>query len=286
MVAHNKRKGDEALTTASSTNSTSFVYSPHSSQSTGNAWNECKARLAAVVVDAVGNRKDDVPQPKKHSVEFEKVMKGKTQVADIIQEKLQAKIAQAQAQLQHESHVVKQIQEELSLLENSKANLERELAELNTEQHQLQYDISMFQKEQVSEQEQLEYLQEARKLEVPRLRHQISLYANCTGIKWDFEQEKLLAGQVVRSLRKKRQYKGTWGETVVCSGATKWTGSQAKLVRTGDRQIENHEPRVSKEVHRSILTTHTQSFAPFVLSSYCCEYPEHSVAGRDSTLSD
>lgn len=74
-----------------------------------------------------------------------------------------------------------------------------DLAELKRMGDNLQQKIvrALDEASQVHVVESIDLVEECRQIQVPRLKHQISLYANTTGIKWDFEDDSLLAGQVV-----------------------------------------------------------------------------------------
>jgi chromosome segregation ATPase len=52
--------------------------------------------------------------------------------------------------------------------------------------------------EAAEEIEHIDQVEMERMKEVPRIKHQISLYGTMTGIKWDFSREDVLAGEVVR----------------------------------------------------------------------------------------
>jgi hypothetical protein len=78
--------------------------------------------------------------------------------------------------------------------------LQQNVHNLEQRQLQLQRTIALHQEEASQEIESIDQVEEERKRQVPRLKTQISLFASTTGIKWDFSQEDLLSGSVVRTV--------------------------------------------------------------------------------------
>jgi len=115
-----------------------------------------------------------------------------------VQSKLNAQINEAQAACQQESSVLAQLTISLHGLEQNRDKLLQDMDEIDQRQVELQQQIALHQKEASEEIEYIDSVDEDRKREVPRLKHTISLYASTTGIKWDFSQEEILAGSVVR----------------------------------------------------------------------------------------
>ena len=87
----------------------------------------------------------------------------------------------------------------LSLLEQNRDKLLLAMEDMDQRQLELQDRIALHQREAAEEIERIDSVDEERKREVPRLKHSISLYASTTGIKWDFLQDDILSGSVVRT---------------------------------------------------------------------------------------
>ena len=120
-----------------------------------------------------------------------------TDKANQVLEQLREQIAEAKQACQQESHVLHVLSEELSTLQGKRNSLLEHMDQLDSQHIELQRRIALHQEEASQEIESMDFVQEERKRQVPRLKTQISLYASTTGIKWDFHNEDILSGQVV-----------------------------------------------------------------------------------------
>jgi len=117
---------------------------------------------------------------------------------------LTEQITQKSQHLQSESAAAASLREQHATLLRHGQFLEQQRTELQQQSHTLRRDIGQLQQLQISEQEYMELVHKQRQYEVPRLQQQISLYAACTGVKWDFVAQEnssngnLIAGNVVR----------------------------------------------------------------------------------------
>ena len=144
--------------------------------------------LYACLVESMGNKKkeqQDLDQLKKDSIK--------------IQDDLNRRIAEAQEACQMESNVLAEQSRHLHQLHESRDQLLRQIDEMDQRQVELHHQIALHQQETTEEMEVIDRVEEERKREVPRLKHTLSLYASTTGIKWDFLQNELLSGSVVRT---------------------------------------------------------------------------------------
>lgn len=183
------------------------------------AWIETKSRLNSILElcqseGGSGDGDDDLL----NDIAATKTMRDRTfpanlqnalEKATILQSKLEARIGQVNLHLQDESAAAAALEEQMKKIVEDNKLLERQSQESVTHSQQLQNEIDEYNRI-IQEQENTKELVEAqRKIQVPRLQQQISLYANITRIKWDFvQQEKLqqdqmidthLVGQVVRA---------------------------------------------------------------------------------------
>jgi len=126
--------------------------------------------------------------------------------AEDIHRQLATAFASAKAACQHESGVLQDIASKINIMNDKRRSLLDSIDALDQQQVKLQQKIAQHQLECEEELERIDGVQEARKAEVPRLKHQLSLYAATTGIKWDFSDENqennadgaVLTGSVVR----------------------------------------------------------------------------------------
>ncbi|CAB9526900.1 expressed unknown protein [Seminavis robusta] len=113
-----------------------------------------------------------------------------------IQDRLMEKIQQEEAKCQVESANVETMEKELQEIAQERDSIANDIADLNRMRDDLTQRIAMAVEEASQQVEDINMVDEARKNQVPRLKHQISLYADTTGIKWDFEDDKRLEGHV------------------------------------------------------------------------------------------
>jgi uncharacterized membrane protein YccC len=116
-----------------------------------------------------------------------------------IKRELGGRIEMAREACKEESHDVYQQQLLLEQARADKRALQDALEELDGIQAEIKERIHMCQEMASVQMESIDKVEADRMRQVPRLKQQISLYATTTGIKWDFGQEHVLAGQVVRA---------------------------------------------------------------------------------------
>jgi type I site-specific restriction-modification system R (restriction) subunit len=128
--------------------------------------------------------------------------------ASRIKSKLDEKLREAKHAYQAESSVLKDLKNQIDAMHEKRSSLFEGTQELEQKQVVLQKRIALHQEEASQEIDSIDKVEEERKRQVPRLKTQISLYASTTGIKWNFAQDDILSGSVVRSVIKE-EIKGT-----------------------------------------------------------------------------
>ncbi len=118
--------------------------------------------------------------------------------AEEIKRHLSTKIEQAKDMRTKETSVLGELSLQLTKFHEQRQTLLGEIDDLDARQRVSQEKIAMYQAEASQELDLILDVEEEQKQQVPRLKMTISLYASTTGIKWDFEDPDLLAGQVVR----------------------------------------------------------------------------------------
>mmetsp|Transcript_14701 Transcript_14701/g.20782 ORF Transcript_14701/g.20782 Transcript_14701/m.20782 type:complete len:251 (-) Transcript_14701:51-803(-) len=123
-----------------------------------------------------------------------------------IQNALQKRINQERAACMKESDDLYHMELKLQQLQVDKDALHESLQDMDTLEREMKERIIQYNMEASEQVESIDQVESERKQQVPRLKQQISLYAATTGIKWDYDQEHLLVGEVavpsVGSIRK------------------------------------------------------------------------------------
>jgi len=114
-----------------------------------------------------------------------------------IKSKLQDRIDMARQACQEESNVLYRMQLTLEQLEADRQALIQSLQDIDSLIVETKQRILEYKKVASQHVELMDQVEAERMCQVPRLKQQISLYATTTGIKWDFDEENVLAGQVV-----------------------------------------------------------------------------------------
>ncbi len=117
----------------------------------------------------------------------------------VTQKNLDAAVQEAAEQCKEESAALYQLQTALHKLNAERDSMLADLSATDQQTEELIQDITRYQQEADEEMGAIDSVEENAKKSVPRLQYLISLYASCTGIKWDFDQERLLEGEVVRT---------------------------------------------------------------------------------------
>jgi hypothetical protein len=120
------------------------------------------------------------------------------QEAARIQQELNEQVEQAKTACQMESEQAHQMQKKVAELCAARDAIVAELQETLQLTQDVQADMARHEQDAMQQLNEHETETMQAKKKAARLQHQISLYARITGIKWDFDQETILAGHVVR----------------------------------------------------------------------------------------
>lgn len=120
--------------------------------------------------------------------------KNSSEIKSLLQSELEDEIVACK----QESRDLVQLEARVNEMKLERKNLVQKMESLDKTQIELQRNISRFQEEATFEIDCIDRVEEEQKRLVPRLKTQISLYASTTGIRWDFAQDEMLSGQVVR----------------------------------------------------------------------------------------
>eukprot|EP00531_Pseudo-nitzschia_arenysensis_P007798 CAMPEP_0116148258 /NCGR_PEP_ID=MMETSP0329-20121206/18254_1 /TAXON_ID=697910 /ORGANISM="Pseudo-nitzschia arenysensis, Strain B593" /LENGTH=246 /DNA_ID=CAMNT_0003644365 /DNA_START=80 /DNA_END=820 /DNA_ORIENTATION=+ len=140
------------------------------------------------IAQSFGSIVDDKTNFEKHNSLLEK--------AEGIKHHLSTKIEKAKDMRTKETSVLGELSLQLNKFHEQRQCLLGEIDDLDARQRVSQEKIAMYQAEASQELDLILDVEEEQKQQVPRLKMTISLYASTTGIKWDFEDPDLLAGQV------------------------------------------------------------------------------------------
>lgn len=225
-------------------------------QSEKQSWEDCKKKLVALRTEHQSSKEDRVLTQLQSAVNsrnssWDDKKAGMVEESNILYSKLQEKIQAVTKACQKESEVLYQLKLSLTSLKAERDALAQDANDADQHLHQLKEDYARFQKkiQEISDQTD-EVLQEQMET-VPRLKHQISLYASCTGIKWDFDQENVLAGQVVSAILfvlwtlhpcrfVRRRLTSIAMSTSCCRPCRRWKGSNSSTsTRNSTRAIKS-----------------------------------------------
>jgi hypothetical protein len=195
-----KRKGSEfaASSDTATVVSRSVVYQPSTS------WQESKNKLASLREHLQQEDNDEVWSVLQNCLTHESSIKDAESImledAAVTQTKLDAAVQEAAEQCKEESAAIYQMQTALHKLHAERDAVLADLSSTDEQVEELNKEIIRYQQEAEEEMGAIDSVEENAKKSVPRLQYLISLYALCTGIKWDFDEERLLEGEVVRTL--------------------------------------------------------------------------------------
>ena len=214
-----KRKGDDVLATgvpavvsaeATTHNDTSRFSAVTGFTSSAPEWIDSasldhKLRVVRENLKLGLDDEDDFLREVSHcEAQLESFQRQQTKLLDdstALKEKLHAKITQQQSRCQQELSNVEAMEDELREIVQERDSIQRDIAELNRMSHDLEAKISLAMEEAAEVVEEIDMLEEARKNQVPRIKHQLSLYARSTGISWHYgDGSSLLKGEVVSRL--------------------------------------------------------------------------------------
>lgn len=167
------------------------------------SWNECLKRLA--VARNHLSQEDSVlatiTMLSGNAVTFDSEAKKAADEADEACARLLKQVEEATETCKQESQNLKQLKALLNKYRVEQNMLSQQIQECNDTYHELRQQTERFKVEASEDMDNVEHLKEKQFMEVTRLRHQISLYALCSGIKWDYSEEGILAGEVVSAKR-------------------------------------------------------------------------------------
>jgi len=131
---------------------------------------------------------------------IESVQKRKNKLieeASSLKNKIQFKIEEQKEALKLDQEDLNEQERHLFKLQNEIANIHKKNEIIVDRMLQVRNKTFEYKKEASQEIEIIDKVEADRVREVPSLKHKISLYANITGIRWDFENEETLKGEVV-----------------------------------------------------------------------------------------
>ncbi|GAX15533.1 hypothetical protein FisN_6Hh170 [Fistulifera solaris] len=131
-----------------------------------------------------------------YAVTFDNEAKKAANKADEECARLMKQVEEATETCKQESQHLKQLTALLNKYKIEQNMLSQQIQECNDTFHDLRQQTERFKVEALEDMDGVEQLKERQLMEVTRLRHQISLYALCSGIKWDYAEEGILAGEV------------------------------------------------------------------------------------------
>lgn len=178
---------------------TSIVVSSPEIQRQETSWTDCLKRLVA----ARNHLSHDDPllstlaQLSGNAITFDNEVKKAADEAERLSAQLVQKVKMADETCIQESHHFKQLNARWNKFRMEQSMLSQQLQECNATYHELQQQTERLKEEASEDMNGVEQIKETEIMEVTRLRHQISLFALCSGIKWDYAEEGLLAGEVV-----------------------------------------------------------------------------------------
>lgn len=163
------------------------------------SWDECRKRLVAARNHL---SQDDtvlstIQMLSGNAVTFDKEAKKAADEAERVSAQLIEQLEKANETCKQESQQLKQLNARLNKFRMEQNMLSQQIQDCNDTYHELRQQTERFKAEASEDMHGVENLKEKQLMEVTRLRHQISLYALCSGIKWDYSEEGILAGEVV-----------------------------------------------------------------------------------------
>ena len=167
------------------------------------SWNECLKRLAVARnhLSQEDSVLSTITMLSRNALTFDNEAKKAIEEADQACVRLLHQVDDATETCKQESQQLKQLKALLNKYRMEQNMLSEQLQEYNDTYHELRQQTERFRVEASEDMDSVEHLKEKQLMEVTRLRHQISLYALCSGIKWDYSEEGMLAGEVVSATR-------------------------------------------------------------------------------------
>jgi len=116
--------------------------------------------------------------------------------SDSITSRIQSRVDECSEKSQQELGGLEEQRQHLSTLEGEVDHLRAKTLELMKKRQEIDRKICEYNIEASQEIEQIDEVEERKKMEVPRLQQQISLYASISGIKWNYDCADSLAGEI------------------------------------------------------------------------------------------
>jgi hypothetical protein len=162
----------------------------------GGRWDACKEKLVAMRnnYNHSDNTKERLMQLQH---DFPVLQKDMNQQANELVEMLDTQIETLTEAYQVESDTLYQMRVKLTTLQAEREELFQNTDDLDQASFKLRNNIAEYQEQAKKELEMARQLEKEQTIKVSHIKHQISLYANCTGVKWDFDQDDVLEGEVV-----------------------------------------------------------------------------------------
>ena len=199
----NKRKGSEL---ESSFPTVVAMSSPRSVES---EWEQTQRRLDVFEQQSQDNDDDNTSNNdwvsrlrRIQSLSLSESRQRLEEQADTVLESIDQDIREARAAFQQESDDVYRLQQTVEALQVDCEELQATIDDERVEASDMQERIFAYKEECSQTVNDKDRLEAERTQHVRKLKHQISLFAKTTGIKWDYDEESMLAGEVV-SVRKK-----------------------------------------------------------------------------------
>lgn len=113
-----------------------------------------------------------------------------------IKSRIQSRIEECHMKCQQEEGALEEQMQHLTVMQGEENHLREKNALLVKEKKEIEQRIDQYKIEASQEVEKIDEVEEMKKMEVPRLQQQISLYASISGIKWEYDCVDSLAGEV------------------------------------------------------------------------------------------
>lgn len=192
VTMSNKRKGTATMASTSF----SVAVTPYD---TDEEWLDTRQKLKELRTFSMDNLISSFNSCVSLQQELQQEQTHIVQASQEIKNKLASRIELAREACKEESDDLYRMELTLEQLQADRHALIQSLEELESLQVETKDRILQYKEVASLYIEEIDQVEAERMEKVPRLKQQISLYATSTGIKWDFDQESLLAGQVVCS---------------------------------------------------------------------------------------
>lgn len=186
--------------TASSSSSTNSIPTTSPLNTSSFTWEETSQSINQLLEHYVGSAASDNTSLVKECVSHNKDLsnwKGSflLQTQDI-KHRIQYRIDECHTKCQQEEGSLGERRQHLATLAGEETHLRTKNNLLLKEKEEIKLRIDQYNVEASQEVEKIDEVEEMKKMEVPRLQQQISLYASISGIKWEYDCVDSLAGEV------------------------------------------------------------------------------------------